>query len=174
MYWLYSKFPFFTNDQVLFLLQTVTREKFQELPDEDQSNLIFLFSRINSETDEQSLKNIVDCVAKSFLYNKKLDIFKVSEGENFRIHIETENDFSGYKLVARESATKQLLTDPTLEGNDDPIQTLIFEDLNLEEGRFYKIFFLLEESESGEASGDAVNLLDTAFFIVLNNIDSNE
>lgn len=174
MRWLYTKLKYFDQEDAQFLVYTLTKDKVDALTTDQKQSVEFLFSRINGQTTENSLNAIIDCVSQAFIYDESLSVYRVNEGEDFDLIIKKDNvedSYSSYILVAREHLTNKILAEKT--ASDSETQPLSFTNLDLEAGQTYKIRIQLEEDAgSGSTDGDAVSELTTAFFVVINNIDS--
>ena len=170
MNWLQSKLHLFTREQRIDIISHVRPAVFDSLPEEEQNDLRYLFTRITSDTSKKSLDLVYDCLMRSVLFDGIIKVFKVNQGENFKIVVEPEegDNYAPYFITVRENDTDALLSIPK-EGTNHANQTLEFENFPLEKGEFYKARIQLEESP---ASGDGVALLGTVYFIVLYNVDS--
>lgn len=172
MNWFYIKLKYFSSSDRVLLINTLTEEKFNCLEDHEKKDLIFLFSKINNTTTIESLHTITTWVTEIFTYNYPFCMFKVNQGEDFKIILELEETVSGYALTARENITGKLVSDLSTQLTTSKFQEVIFNDLDLEADQFYKIQFQLEELSNNEPSGDGVTLLGTSYFIVLKNLNN--
>ncbi len=172
MNWLQSKLYLFTKSQRIDIISHVTFEKFEQLPEQEQADIKYLFTRINSDTSRKSLDLVYDCLIRAVLYDGIIKVFRVNQGENFDLVIELEegDDYAPYDIVARENETNQLLAGPKA-GTDASDQILNFVDLPLAAGEFYKVRIQLEEPNDPE---DGVSLLASVYFIVILNVDKEK
>jgi len=173
MNWLQASLRFFTSLQRQKLEGIVTEERFNNLPEETQNDIIYLFSRVTSETSRQSMDVLYDYLIRAVLFDGLVKVFRVNQGEDFDMIIEREpeDDYTGYIIVARENQTNKKLSEPK-EGSIDEEQEISFVDLNLEAGEFYKVRVQLEEDDgTGDTTGEGLSLLASIYFVVVLNID---
>lgn len=166
MDWLNINLRYFTPEQRVKLVTTVTEEKFNALTEDTKTNIKYLFSRIDKTTETSVLNNIYDCVTYAMFYGEPVRVYRVNQGENFTLVIEPkpEDDYTGFDIVARDNNTNTILAQ--IPGSDEPEQPLAFINLDLEAGGFYKVRIQLEDS------GDGISLLDSIYLIVNLNIDA--
>lgn len=174
MIWFFTKLQYFSTDQAIFLIYTLTQSNFNKLDSGEQENYKYLFSKIDSTTSVGMLKEITDAVSKSIIRKIPLVVYDVNEGGNFSIIVkkqDTNDDYTAYILVARNSQTNTILAQKDAANTET--QSLNFDDLNLTENKIYKIRIQLEEdSGAGTTNNEAVAELTTFFLVVANNIDS--
>ena len=174
MIWFFTKLQYFSNEQVIFLIYTLTRSNYEELSVEEQNNIKFLFSKINDTTSSSTLTEIVNEISNTIILEDPFVVYRVPEGGDFSIVIKKKDENDQYEpfiLVAREHLTNKILAQQPATGAET--QLLEFEDLDLTQNRIYKIRIQLEkDTGAGDTNGDAVAELTTLFFVVSNNIDS--
>jgi len=166
MDWLNINLRYFTPEQRVKLVTTVTEDKFNALNESTKTDIKYLFSRINSLTQRGVLNNIFDCITYAMFYGEPVRVYRVNEGEDFTLVIEPdpEDDYTGYDIVAIDNETNDILAQAT--GTSLYEQPLEFEDLPLEAGGFYKIRIQLEQASV------AISLLDSIYLIVNLKIDA--
>lgn len=174
MIWFFTKLQHFTSEQIVFLIGTLTSSAFNGLSQDEQNNLRFLFSKIDSTTSAQIKKDIVSKISDTIILGDTFVVYRVSEGEDFEIVIEKENTGDVYEphvLVAREDSLGTILAEKAATNSN--IQLLPFEDLSLTGDKIYKIRVQLEENTgAGNTNNEALAKLATFFFVVSKNIDS--
>lgn len=169
MNWLQSRLHLFTQSQRIDIINHVTREKFESLPEQEQNDIKYLFTKISTDTSKESLDLVYDCLIRAALFDGIIKVFKVNQGENFKLVIEPEegDNYTGYNIVARENKTGKILSE-VLTGSDQAQQHLDFINLDLEAPNLYKVRIQLEDQSN---PGDGISLLAVVYFAVLLNID---
>lgn len=174
MIWFYTKLKHFTTEQQIFLIYTLNESVFQTLSDEEKNNMIYLFSKINSETTSFVLSQIVEAVNDRINQDEPFVVYKVNEGSDFTVIVKKENETDVYTpniLVARNSATGTILAQQPAGSSET--QLLQFTDLNISENTIAKIDIRLEDDDgTGSTNGQGITELTSLFFVVSNNIDS--
>lgn len=170
MNWLQSKLHLFTRSQRIDIMSHVSETAFKNLAEQEQNDIKYLFTKINSDTSKKSLDLVYDCLIRAILFDGIIKVFRVNEGENFDLVLELEDgdDYAPYDIVARDNETGAILAGPK-PGNNNEEQILNFVDLDLPAGEFYKVRIQLEDDP-----GDGVSLLASVYFIVILNIDNDE
>ena len=134
-----------------------------------------IFDLVNGSTSAGDL-DIVETVLEEIAYNQQPKIFETNEGEDFVIEIdlETDRDFTGYLLTARQE-DGTLISDNDTAGDsyaNAPTQYIQIPDNPLTAGAFYLIHCNLEHPDgSNLASGDVATVLTHAVIIVKPDVD---
>lgn len=143
---------------------------------EDQRKVVYriakAFHRTPSGADRQLL---LDALEVATVKGKPSKVMKVSPGSNFVIKVTKpeEDNYTGFKIVARRDDNGALLSNAGHDGTADPVQYVHLNDLQLEPDRIYRIRIQLEEYDTdGLADGNAVRKLTDAFLLTDNEIDT--
>ena len=178
------------NSEILRLFSTTL----ELLTEAELSRLVFIEQNTVSElTDDQ--KTVVYTIANRFYKNptatergllidalematvkgKPKKVLKVSPGSDFALKIvkPVEDNYTGFKLVARNDATNALISNAGHDGTNEPIQYLHLVDLDASAYSIIKVRVQLEEYDlDGFANGEGVRKLSDIFIITDNEIDT--
>lgn len=181
MDWLYVKLKHFSAKQKETLVYTLARNTLDHMDDKQLSNLRFLFATIvNDEMTHEDGDDIVAMIKEAVLYEKQLNLYRVSKGENFGIRIDKQHedlddngrkvkkvfDFSDYYIEAKVRETEQVVSEPC-PGNDERFQEVPIKNLQLDSGSLYVVDLFLRDGF------DYRNILDTVYLLVGAGIQSS-
>lgn len=145
------------------------------LNEEDRYILLKIIRSIDSNTAQVKKDYIIDIFEKVFVRTTPPNFYIVNEGEDFNltIRLRQDDDFTGTILLIRNAEDGTSLSDITQAGTSDSEQVVSIEDISLASGNFYKLW-ILTESPNGqsEASGNGLNLIDTIYIYVDEDIDT--
>jgi len=146
-----------------------------DLSPEDEYILLKIIQSID-ETSSQAKKDyLIDIFEKIYVRQSPPNFYIVNEGEDFNltIRLRKTDDFTGTILLIRNAENGNALTDVDQAGTSDSEQTVTITDIDLSAGDFYKLW-VLTESPNGqsEASGNGLNLIDTIYMYVGEDIDT--
>jgi len=174
MNWFYIKLPYFTMSQRIELVASFSSSVFNTLSNTEQNNLKILFSRINADTSEDTLSDIMLFVQDIMYRLVPVAVYAVNQGEDLNITItkNSTDNYTGYALVARAQADQTLLSDPEHMGNNNAEQTIALLDVPLSTG-IHRININIEEVSAGETTGDVVSMLLYAFLVIDREVDAD-
>lgn len=169
--WFLSKLKYFSNDQRIILLDSVTKEAYDALSSDQKKMFKYLFSFLDTATTQTSINSVYDYCREVFIEGKGPYIFVINQGEDGKI-VETKQagaDYTGYNIIVREDSTDLAITANNIAGGTygaQPSADLTYTNFPLAKGGIYRLRVQLEHTNNGIATGNAHLVIATAYVIV--------
>lgn len=148
----------------------------EPLTDAQKQSVYLIASRFQHEVSGADKALLIEALEAVCVKGRAKAVMKVNPGADFALKITKppEDDYSGFKIVARRDDNGALLTNASHDGTSDPVQHLHFSDLTADANRVYKVRIQLEEyGLDGQANGEGVRLLSNIYMVTGNEIDAN-
>ena len=173
---IYNKFQYFTQDEKSYLQKILGSHQCCTVNDRQEFILLKIWKAVDQNTTQFQKDLLIDLVERLYIEHDVPVLHIAARGENVRIDItlDDDDDFTSSILLARNAEDKAALSDETLAGTSDPIQTVTLLDLDLPAEDFAKVLILTETPDgSGNASGNVHALINEVFMYVSAEIDSD-